>query len=219
MSLIEQQLNQTPARYAYYPGAAERFESFAECRPDDRDYLPWTIRRNIDLDAQRRMLAEESFVCVCGEIALEADSVQSFLQNAVALVNEEVWGTLAATLTVPKKLQRSDDVDTAVQELRYGTIGVNQWAAVAFALMSPPWGAFAGSTIDNVQSGIGFVHNTYMLNRPQKTILKSPLTIFPKPIWFNSHRCPEQLAWRLLDLYNTPSIWRIPALLGSALLG
>jgi hypothetical protein len=58
-----------------------------------------------------------------------------------------------------------------------------------------------------------------LLNRPRKTILRSPLTFWPKPIWFAGHRCPEAVAWRLLDLYGKPSIWRLPALLGRAVVG
>ena len=64
-----------------------------------------------------------------------------------------------------------------------------------------------------MQSGLGFVHNTYLLERPQKTVLKSPLSMFPKPVWFSTHRRPESVAWRLCELYGRPSLWRIPAVL------
>ena len=191
LALLDDQLQKTPVRYAYYPGATSRFEKFAEQKPSDPKHLPWTVRRDIDLNDQRHMMSEESFVCVCGEVCLEDEADEEFLQTAVRLMNDQVWGTLAASLTIPNRLQGTDALGNAIRDLRYGTIGVNQWSAIAFALMSPPWGAYPGSALADIQSGIGFVHNTFLLNRPQKTILRSPLASRPKPIWFSSHRCPE----------------------------
>lgn len=54
---------------------------------------------------------------------------------------------------------------------------------------------------------MGFVHNTFLLHRPQKTVLRSPLTLYPKPVWLPTHRRPDVAAWRLLDLYRKPA-WR-----------
>ncbi len=219
LALLDDQLRQTPVRYAYYPGATSRFEAFAEQSADDSGYLPWTVRRDIDLHDQLQMLSEESFVCVCGEVCLEAESPEDFLRKAVGLMNDRIWGTLAASLTIPNRMQGDDELRNAIRDLRYGMIGVNQWSAIGFALMSPPWGAYPGSTLADVQSGIGFVHNTFLLNRPEKTILRSPLASRPKPIWFPSHRCPESVAWQLLNLYTQPSVWHLPRLLASSLRG
>ena len=76
-----------------------------------------------------------------------------------------------------------------------------------------------GADLADVQSGIGFVHNTCLLDRPQKTILRAPLAMFPKPSWFSTHRRPEALAWKLCDLYCQPSIWKLPGLFNQALRG
>ena len=130
-------------------------------------------------------------------------------------------GTLSAALTVPPEFehQQPGQLDTAVARLRYGVVGINQWPGVAFALMSTPWGGFPGSTLDNIQSGIGSVHNTYLLDRPEKTVLRSSLTMFPKPVWFSTHRCPEKVAKRLLDFYVRPKSWRLLPILVSAIRG
>ena len=223
LDLLDQTLAATPRRDAYYPGAADRFERFAQQRlaPELEGAPPWTVLRGADPDARPELFLEESFVCVCAETALDSDSPERFLDDATAFANDRMWGTLAASLTVPAELQRRrrERLDRMLAELRYGIIGVNQWSAVAFALMSVPWGALPGSTLHDVQSGIGFVHNTYLLDEVEKTVLSSPLTIFPKPIWFSTHRVPEAVAQRLMAYYARPSIGRLASLLTMAVRG
>lgn len=216
-------LARIPPRFAYYPGAAERYAEFSgrEAVPDDQGRLPWTLRRNVDPDHEPQLFKRESFVCVTGEVALEASSPRDFLARAVEFMNERLWGTLAAAVTVPdalRKASQTSGLDEAVAQLRYGTIGMNQWPGVAYALMSTPWGGFPGATLKDVQSGRGFVHNTFLLDRPQKTVLTSPLSIYPKPLWFSTHRRPEAVAWKLFELYRKPTPWSLLGLVGQSLI-
>ena len=222
LDLIESIFGDVPRRYAYYPGATKRFTEFAG-RDVDRswaEYLPWTLLRDVDPDEAPQLFQRESFVCVVAETALDASSGEEFLSQSIDFMNKRLWGTLAAALTIPDEVRRQQVLfDDALSRLRYGTIGVNQWPGVAYGLMSPPWGGFPGSDLHDVQSGRGTVHNTYLLGRPEKTVLTSPLTVFPKPMWFSTHRRSEAVAWKLLELYRDPSLRRLPGLLFSAVLG
>jgi hypothetical protein len=223
LEMISSILAKTPPRYAYYPGAAERFANFSGSGSgtDAEGRLPWVLRCGVEPDEDPQLFQRESFVCVTGETALDADSPAEFLSRAVEFMNDRVWGTLAAALTVPYAFQceHPAKLEAALSRLRYGTIGVNQWPGLGYALMSTPWGAFPDADLANVQSGLGFVHNTYLLDRPQKTVLRAPLTMFPKPSWFSTHRRPEALAWKLLELYCRPALWRLPGLLSQAVRG
>jgi hypothetical protein len=223
LDLIDSILHATPTRYPYYPGAATRFAEFAseDLVADARGHLPWTLRRNTRIEETPHLFQRESFVGVAGQTSLDADSPLEFLDRAVEFVNQQMTGTLAANLTVPSAWHKRHDkeLDRALVRLRYGTIGINQWAGVAFALMSTPWGAFPGATLQNVESGIGGVHNTYLLDRTQKTILRGPLCLFPKPVWYSTHACPDQVAHRLCSLYSRPSLVKLPRLFVSALRG
>lgn len=223
LGLLNGALSRTSPRFAYYPGAQQRFEQFTGSPPSDsgNGSLPWTLKTDISIEEHPLLFEKESFVCVSGETTLDADSPTAFLSQAVEFVNEKMTGTLAAELTVPDafRKQESSAFDKALQQLRYGTIGVNQWAGLGFAWMSPPWGGFPGASLEDVQSGIGSVHNTYLLNRPQKTIVDAPLCISPKPVWFSNHRCPDKVAERLLALYSQPSLLRLPGLFAAALTG
>ena len=211
LTMIERQLEQIPRRYAYYPGAAERWERFTGDVLDDKEYLPWKLIRNADPDQSPHLFQEESFVCVCAETALQADSDTEFLERAVDFVNQEVWGTLCATITVPNGFQKiNDDVlDRCLSRMNYGAVGINHWPALNYAFMSTPWGGAPGTDLTNVASGIGNVHNTFFLSDVEKTVLYGPLTLFPKPVWFPSHPNPEAVGWGLMNLYRQPSLMNL----------
>jgi len=246
-------LAETPSRRAYYPGAAERMERFLAAHPDGERYggsmdpalrqaqgssegggrqaqgsseedLPWVLLP--DLDPERRddiAFRTEAFCSLFGETALAAPSAARFLDRAVELCNDTLWGTLNATLIVhPDSL---DDPATraaferAVAGLRYGTVSVNHWAAIGYGLAITPWGAFPGHTPEDVQSGIGMVHNTLLFDRPQKAVLRSPFRAMPKPPWFVSHRTADGLAEELADFEADPGFGRLPGIFWKALRG
>ena len=115
-----------------------------------------------------------------------------YLEAAVTFANETLWGTLAAHIVVhPRTARRSHDAGRARARdpaLRYGTVSVNCWAGYGFAFGTTPWGAYPGAPLTDVQSGRGFVHNTLMLERVEKTVVRHPAVTFPKPPYFPSHR-------------------------------
>ena len=208
MALINKALGQTPKRPSYYPGAPERYVRFSgqDYQPDDSGALPWCLLEAQSFDERPELFRQESFVCVCAETALNAATPDSFLAAATEFVNDQMTGTLCASVSFPKDFRRqySQSVDDCLDKLRYGSVCVNQWSGLAYGFTSPPWGAYPGATLSNVQSGIGSVHNTYLLDQFEKTVLEGPLVNFPKPVWFPDHRNAVRLADRLAQLYHDP---------------
>ena len=223
LSLLRARLAETPQRPAYYPGATERFRRYSaqNIEPDDRNLLPWTVLDSQSIDERPELFQEESFVCVCAETPLSAKSPEDFLATATAFVNDRMHGTLCCSLTLPNSFQRQQTraFHASLNQLRYGSICVNQWSGLAYGFTSPPWGAYPGATLEHVESGIGSVHNTYLLDGFEKTILAGPLINFPKPVWFPAHRKALEIAQGLLHLYDNPSAIRLPSLFWSALTG
>jgi hypothetical protein len=222
---VQALLDQIPRRRAYYPGAAERFRRFWPTNDSrlDGDCLPWTILRDVSPDDHPLYFREESFVCVAAETALDANSPEDFLDKVPDFVNERQRGTLGATIVVHPKLRQQAGgearLQRAIGRLRYGTVAVNHWSGLGYAIMSAPWGGYPGATLAEPDSGIGWVHNTFMLDGIEKTVIEGPLTIWPKPLWFPSHRRADQLAWQLLSLYARPSVWKLPRMLMTAMRG
>ncbi len=98
-------LDSITTRKAYYPGALDRFVRFAN-RTGDGDKLPWTLLRGMGPQASPQFFKEESFVCVSVETPLSADSDTAFLNQAVDFANRELWGTLAASITLPADFRK-----------------------------------------------------------------------------------------------------------------
>jgi hypothetical protein len=216
-------------RRAYYPGAADRRRAFISAHPEAEEYgngpddaLPWTFIRGVPPGQTGDICFNvESFCGEMAETALTAPSPAAFVDAATTFCNYVVWGTLGATIIVsPNSLKDpavADSVDRAVSDLRYGSIGVNVWHAVSFALGSTSWGAYPGHGRTDIQSGTGVVGNTAMFGRPQKSIVRGPFRSRPKPPWFATATNSSEAMRRFVAFEAEPSAARIPGLLLAAM--
>ncbi len=224
-------LRGTPPRKAWYTGAADRFDAFLAAHPEAErfgerqgDQLPWALIPGVDpRNTGDITFTTEAFCGVFAETALEAPSVPEFLRSAVHFANETLWGTLNATLIVHPAALRDPEVAMAVEQaiadLRYGTVTVNHWAAIGYGLVVTPWGAFPGHTRRDIQSGTGIVHNTLMFSRPQKTVVRAPFKVWPKPVWFATHRTAHKVTPKLVAFEAEPSYAKLPGIFSLALRG
>jgi hypothetical protein len=225
-------LTEIPVRRAYYPGAPRRYEAFLAAHLETArifgvralDKLPWMLIPGVDPEKRDDIcFTTEAFCGVCGETGLEAASVPEYIDKAVAFCNDTIWGTLNVTLLVHPESLKNPEIKKAVERgianLRYGTVSVNHWAAIGFGLVATPWGAFPGHTPQDIQSGTGFVHNTLMFDRPQKTVIQAPFYVWPKPVWFATHKMAHRITPKLYEFEAAPSVGKLPAILGLALRG
>jgi acyl-CoA reductase-like NAD-dependent aldehyde dehydrogenase len=232
LEAIRRLLRTVPPRVAYYPGAGERQRSFLAEHPEAEQFgsvsdnqLPWTLITDLDpTHKEDPCFTTEAFCGLFAETALEAESIADFVDRAVDFANEQLWGTLNATIIVhPESLKIpaiAHAVERAVANLRYGTIGVNCWAGISFALAVTPWGAFPGHDCYDIQSGSGFVHNTLMFSRAQKSVLRGPFRSTPTPPWFVTEgRKGLKVFPRLVDFLASPSPMKLPAIVLAAAFG
>ena len=162
----------------------------------------------------------ESFVGQVAETALPAPSAAAFIDAATAFCNDVLWGTLGATILVSPASTRdqtvADAVERAVADLRYGSIGVNVWHGLSFALGSTTWGAYPGHPRTDIQSGTGVVGNAPMFDRPQKSVFRGPFRSRPKPPGSRRRRTPTTSCVRFVAFEAEPSAAKIPGLLLAA---
>jgi acyl-CoA reductase-like NAD-dependent aldehyde dehydrogenase len=221
----------TPLRPAWYPGAEQRWQRFADRYPQTERLgevppgapgapptLPWALIPGVDPEAGELALSEESFCGVVAECALDVAGAEAFLDEAVRFVNEAVWGTLSCSLVAAPTVPR-EAVDRAVAGLRYGGVAVNGWPAILFALGPTTWGAFPGHTPEDVGSGIGWVHNTGLLDHPQKSVVRFPFRPPFKPVWDPSHRRLRALGRSLARFEARPGVGRLLPLAAAGALG
>jgi Aldehyde dehydrogenase family len=228
LAAVRQELAAIPPRQAYYPGAQDRYQTFLDRYPQSEllgtrteSIVPWTLIPDVPALAGEYALTEEAFCGVLACVSIESQSAPDFLIKAVEFANDSVWGTLSCMVIIDDRTQQEyrSAFDKAIASLKYGAIGVNIWSAMLFYFGSTTWDAYPGNTLANVGSGIGFVHNSYLFDRPQKSIVYAPFRIFPTPAWFATHQNLLGMAQKLLRFEAYP-IWRnLPGLVLAALRG
>lgn len=224
---VERVFGAMEQRPEYYPGAAQRRERLAP-----GSAAPRTVLRIQDADRDHAALSSEAFCGVLVCIELGGDP-QTFLRNAVTYANERLHGTLGANLIAHPDTLRSHaaGVEDAIAALRYGCIGVNAWTGVGYFIAETPWGAFPGHTRDDIQSGSGVVHNSYFLERTEKSVVRAPFAPFPRslstrertllplPPWFVTNPRQAEIGRALCDFEarRTPALAaRVAAIAASA---
>ena len=185
--------------------------------------VPPTLVADLSPDDDGPAFREESFCAFTVETSLGGADAGEFLAAAVDFCNDKVWGSLNAGIIVhPKSLKDprvKAAVDRAIANLRAGSIGVNHWAALAYGFVSPTWGAFPGHDIYDIRSGKGVVHNTYLFDKPQKSVIRGPFRVSPRPVWFVDHKTAAEVGRKVTYFNADPSLGRIPSLLWSAIRG
>ncbi len=236
MAAVRQVLRELPPRHAFYPGAAQRQREavalYAHAETFGGD-VPRTLITNLDPQSDTYCFSSEVFGTVLAQTSLPGNDAVSYLRNAVDFCNQRLMGTLGVSIIVhPKTLRElGPTFEDALAALRYGSIGVNVWAAAAFLIPEATWGAHPGHTEDNIQSGIGIVRNSLMFDRPQKTVVRGSfypfprswlhgdVSIFPKPPWFVTNRTAKDTARLVAGLAVDPRLTRLPAIFALALRG
>ncbi len=215
---VERVLVSLPQREAYYPGSDLKYEEFLAAHPDahplsDRrqGYIPWTTIFGVDPENTDDIVFKREAWCgVLAETALSGIG-GDFLRQAVQFVNEHVWGTLSCVVLAHPEIQRQlgSIFEQAIADLRYGSVGVNHWAALSYGLGYTTWGAYPGHTLEDIGSGRGVVHNTLMFERPQKSVIYGPFKAFPRPPWFATHRASHRVGEALARFEQAPSVSRM----------
>ncbi len=178
-------LDAAPARPVWYPRADEKLAAAASDYPDATWCADGT-RALVEIGAGGDAAALETteyFAPVLGVVELRGNG-QEFLDRAVGHANEALTGTLGANVLIDPITQAAlgDGFERAMAELRYGTVSINSWTAFGFLTPTLPWGGFPGATLQNVESGIGVVHNGLLLDRVERSVTRGPFRPFPRAL-------------------------------------
>ncbi len=248
LDAVHAELQKTRARKAYYPGAQARHQAFLAEYPgalvlgavpegSADEVVPWTAIPDVSSEAGGYALTNEAFCGVVAEVSLDlaeteggivrerdgagSPSVPRFLERAVAFANERCWGTLSCCILVDHATRDDNEeaLTRAVTDLRYGGIGINVWPGLIYGLVTPSWGAFPGHTAEDIQSGTGVVHNAFLFDHPEKSVVRAPFRMAPTPPWFSDHKNLRQLGQRLVTFETKPSWGALFGVVRAALRG
>ncbi len=224
-------------RPTWYPGAEQRVDSYAEHggtlrRVTRGDKAPDLVIGEISEDSYNREC--EVFGPALGVREIDAPNAETYLKSAIAYANDELWGTLGANILIhPRTIRQigSKRFEGIIAELRYGTIGINGWCGLGFLVTTCPWGAYPGHTIEDVGSGIGTVHNAFMLENTERTVIRAPwrpfprgllslqFSLMPRPPFFITNKRQHKIGEALTGFQYRPSWLKLPKIFLHALLG
>ncbi|HEX3463802.1 MAG TPA: aldehyde dehydrogenase family protein [Candidatus Elarobacter sp.] len=238
LDCVRKALGEAPQRPSYYPGTGARMRSAEYAHPSAE-------RVNVPVDGVHRLFVggldpasgdeplfhDEAFGPLLAQTSLPGDGAAGFLRNAVAFCNERLRGTLGCSILIhPRTIRKLGAAfEDALAELRYGCIAINGWPGVGYSLATASWGAFPGGTLSDVGSGIGVVHNAYLFDKPQKTVMRAPFapfprsfgdgerTLLPTPPWFVTHRHADAAGRNLFAYTAEPSMLRMAAVVFDAM--
>ncbi|MEA2011091.1 MAG: aldehyde dehydrogenase family protein, partial [Actinomycetota bacterium] len=176
-------------RGAYYPGVVDRHlqvvESHGSAEVLTNGSGPVTFITDLDPSMSDDVcFTTEFFGAVLGVVRLPGTDTATYLDHAVAFANDTLDGNLGANLIIHPATAKedSDALEKAIGDLRYGTVAVNTWVGVAFAINRATWGAFPGNPRNNISSGTGVVHNSLMLERTERSVVRGAFAPFPRTL-------------------------------------
>ncbi|WP_280441367.1 aldehyde dehydrogenase family protein [Nocardia brasiliensis] len=225
-------LAQAPQRTPYYPGSDTRVADALAAYPAAAQVEGGRVLIEQVPLTDTPLLRTEYFSPVLGVVELPYAGTE-FLSRAVEFANAELTGTLGANVLAHPATIRNlgAGFERALEQLRYGAIAVNAWTGLAFLAPRASWGAFPGHTLDDVQSGIGVVHNAFLLDDVERTVVRGPFrpaprsvlhgepALSPKPPWFVGNTTAAATGRKLTEFYATGNPARIPGIFWSALRG
>jgi aldehyde dehydrogenase (NAD(P)+) len=224
-------------RDPYYPGSRERCEA-AIAQSESVETFGLSDPRYLvtGLDAQSKdepWFTNEIFGPVLTVTTLPSLDVPSYLEAAVQFANETLYGTLNATIVIDPATQRehSAALAEAIGDLEYGTVTVNLWSGAAYFISRCSWGAYPGHGPQDIQSGTGVVHNSLMLDRTEKSVVRGPFApsprtfakgefhIGPKQIYFPTNKTAHKTGELLIEYSDRPTKVNLAKVAISAVLG
>ncbi len=226
LAAFREELAAVPARKAYYPGAEDRYQAFLDSYPnaeklgdDAEGVVPWTIIPDVKPTRDEYALCNEAFCGVIADVTIDAANASEFLDKIVTFGNDVIWGTLSCTLIIDGKTEKrlKSQFERTIAELRYGGVAINVFSGFIFAMATPTWGAYPGHSTADIRSGAGVVHNAYLLDHPQRSIVRAPFRIRPTPVWFEGHPQALAIGKLILDLEMKRSWFKVPKVAALAL--
>jgi len=228
---LKQEIRSAPPLPPYYPGCRERQAAFLEKYPATEVLRSTNPAYSSRCGVIPVAMLERSYESVPGgpqdeyflnvepfspvitilrlpasKAAAAQERTVEFLHTAVQFCNTAVWGNLTCTLLVHPDVQAAhrEDVEKAIAALQYGLVAVNTWGGVGFASEVAFWGGFqGGQSLQNPMSGIGSSHNAYMLDHPQKSVVRAPFIcgLHPMPQYLSPLPIPLPVS------LSTRSLW------------
>ena len=207
IKFVKHYMSKAKERKAYYPESIERLERLEKDKGYERVNALSCVTPHLtrEIKAYSKFEIDEVWSSTIYFKKIEYTSVEDFANKAIDYCNDELWGNLGVSVIIKdhdKKFNKHI-TNLYIENLNYGTVAINEWAAIGYIIPQLPWGGFPGNRDNDIQSGQSVVHNSMLFESPLKGVVNTKFRIsrLIDPPWFVTNKKARRL-FRNLTYYQ-----------------
>ena len=196
---VKHYMSKAKERKAYYPESIERLEKLEKDKGYERVNALSCVTPHLtrEIKAYSKFEIDEVWSSTIYFKKIEYTSVEDFAKKAIDYCNDELWGNLGVSVIIKDHDRKFNKhiTNLYVDKLNYGTVAVNEWAAIGYIIPQLPWGGFPGNRDNDIQSGQSVVHNSMLFESPLKGVVNTKFRIsrIIDPPWFVTNKKARRL--------------------------
>ena len=199
IKFVKHYMSKAKERKAYYPDSIERLEKLEKDKGYERVNALSCVTPHLtrEIKAYSKFEIDEVWSSTIYFKKIEYTSVEDFANKAIDYCNDELWGNLGVSVIIKDHDRKFNKhiTNLYVDKLNYGTVAVNEWAAIGYIIPQLPWGGFPGNRDNDIQSGQSVVHNSMLFESPLKGVVNTKFRIsrIIDPPWFVTNKKARRL--------------------------
>ena len=207
IKFVKHYMNKAKDRKAYYPESIERLEKLEKDKGYERVNALSCVTPHLtrEIKSYSKYEIDEVWSSTIYFKKIEYSTNEEFANKAIDYCNDELWGNLGVSVIIKDHERKFNNhiTNLYIDKLNYGTVAINEWAAIGYIIPQLPWGGFPGNKDNDVQSGQSVVHNSMLFESPLKGVVNTKFRIsrLIDPPWFVSNKKARRL-FRNLTYYQ-----------------
>ncbi len=199
IKFVKHYMSKAKERKAYYPESIERLEKLEKDKGYERVNALSCVTPHLtrEIKAYSKFEIDEVWSSTIYFKKIEYTSVEDFANKAIDYCNDELWGNLGVSVIIKDHNRKFNNhiTNLYVDNLNYGTVAINEWAAIGYIIPQLPWGGFPGNRDNDIQSGQSVVHNSMLFESPLKGVVNTKFRIsrIIDPPWFVTNKKARRL--------------------------
>jgi aldehyde dehydrogenase (NAD(P)+) len=199
IKFVKHYMSKAKERKAYYPESIERLEKLEKEKGYERVNALSCVTPHLtrEIKAYSKFEIDEVWSSTIYFKKIEYTSIEDFANKAIDYCNNELWGNLGVSVIIKDHDRKFNKHITNLytEKLNYGTVAVNEWAAIGYIIPQLPWGGFPGNRDNDIQSGQSVVHNSMLFESPLKGVVNTKFRIsrLIDPPWFVTNKKARRL--------------------------
>ncbi len=199
IKFVKHYMSKAKERKAYYPESIERLEKLEKDKGYERVNSLSCVTPHLtrEIKAYSKFEIDEVWSSTIYFKKIDYTSIEDFANKAIDYCNDELWGNLGVSVIIKDHDRKFNNhiTNLYIDKLNYGTVAINEWAAIGYIIPQLPWGGFPGNRDNDIQSGQSVVHNSMLFESPLKGVVNTKFRIsrLIDPPWFITNKKARRL--------------------------